>query len=67
MGWGAPIFSTTYDERLPAFSTGEMALPLKDAMDIENPAFLIKDAPDKLSVTADHEERAFKMLKEIAE
>ena len=43
----------------------EMALPLKDALEIENPASLINDIPDQLNVIADIEEQAFNMLKEI--
>jgi hypothetical protein len=43
----------------------EMAFPLKDALDIENPASLVKDIPDKLNVIADKEEQAFSMLKEV--
>ena len=43
----------------------EMALPLKDALEIENPASLIMDIPDQLNVIADSEEQAFNMLKEI--
>lgn len=45
----------------------EMALPLKDALDIENPASLIEDVPDKLYVIADKEEEVFRVLKEIVE
>lgn len=45
----------------------EMALPLKDALDVENPASLVKDVPAKLNVIADREEKVFKMLKEIVE
>ncbi len=45
----------------------EMASPLKDALDIDNPAALIKDIPAKLNAIADREEEAFMMLKEITE
>ncbi|MFC1992614.1 BtrH N-terminal domain-containing protein [Chloroflexota bacterium] len=45
----------------------DMALPLKDALDIERPASLIKDIPEKLNAIADIEEKAFEMLREIVE
>ncbi|MFC2013543.1 DUF4872 domain-containing protein [Chloroflexota bacterium] len=45
----------------------KMASPLKDALDIDNPAALVKDVPDKLNAIADREEEAFRMLKEIIE
>jgi len=43
----------------------DMALPLKDALDIENPASLIKEVPDRLNAIADIEEKAFEMLRVI--
>ncbi|MFC1995312.1 BtrH N-terminal domain-containing protein [Chloroflexota bacterium] len=45
----------------------DMALPLKDALDHDNPAELVKDVPDKLNTIAVREEEAFRMLKEIIE
>ncbi|HEY86629.1 MAG TPA: DUF4872 domain-containing protein [Dehalococcoidia bacterium] len=45
----------------------EMAAPLKDALDTDNPVALAKDVPEKLDAIADREEEAFMMLKEIAE
>jgi hypothetical protein len=43
----------------------EMASPLKDALDIDNPAELIRDVPNKLIAIADKEEEAFRMLSDI--
>jgi len=43
----------------------EMASPLKDALDTDNPAALVKNIPKKLNAIADREEEAFRMLKEI--
>jgi hypothetical protein len=43
----------------------EMAFPLKEALDIENPALLIKDIPDKLNVIAEREEQVFNRLKKV--
>ena len=43
----------------------EMALPLKEAFDVEEPASLIKSVPDKLKVIADREEETFNTLKDI--
>ena len=45
----------------------EMALPLKEALDIDNPTTLVKDVPDKLNAIADKEEEVFRMLKGITE
>ena len=42
----------------------EMALPLKEALDIENPASLVMDIPDKLDTIAEREEEVFIRLKE---
>ena len=44
-----------------------MASSLQDALDVDNPAALIKDVPAELNAIADREEEAFKMLKEIIE
>ena len=43
----------------------EFALPMKDALDMENPASLLKDVPERLNAIADREERVFQGLKEI--
>ncbi|MFC1933357.1 BtrH N-terminal domain-containing protein [Chloroflexota bacterium] len=43
----------------------DMALPLKDALDHDNPAALVEDIPDKLNTIAVKEEEAFRMLREI--
>jgi len=43
----------------------EMAFPLKEALEIVNPASLIKDIPEKLNFIADKEEMIFTKLKEI--
>jgi len=45
----------------------EMASPLKDALDVDHPAALVRDVPDKLNTIAAREEEAFRMLKQIIE
>jgi len=45
----------------------EMASPLKDALDIDNPTALIRDVPDRLNAIASKEEEAFRMLKDTCE
>ena len=45
----------------------DMALPLKDALDTEKPASLIKEVPDRLNAIANIEEKAFELLRKIVE
>ncbi|MFC1532541.1 BtrH N-terminal domain-containing protein [Thermodesulfobacteriota bacterium] len=43
----------------------EIALPMKAALDMENPGSLLNDVPEKLNVIAGKEEQVFSRLKEI--
>ncbi len=43
----------------------DIALPMKDALDMENPGSLVKDIQEKFNVIADKEEQVFQRLREI--